>query len=84
MGDCSEFAYSMLNKYKELDNCFMLSTVVNSVEEAESNESDICINYFNHEEQSIFKISMAIVHTVSKDCAMSKRFALMLCNKSST
>ena len=51
MRDCSEFAYS---KYEELDNCFMLSTVVNSVQEAESNESDNCINYINYEEQSIF------------------------------
>ena len=32
MRDCSEFAYSILNKYEELDNCFMLSTVVNSVQ----------------------------------------------------
>ena len=29
----------------------MLSTVVNSVQEAESNEYDSCINYSNHEEQ---------------------------------
>ena len=70
--DCSEFAYSVLNKYEELDNCFMLSTVVKSVQEAESNESDSCINYINHEEQSIFNSSMAIVHTGSKDCAMIK------------
>ena len=59
----------------------MLSTVVNSVQEAESNESDSCINYVNHEEQSIFNSSMVIVHTFSKDCAMSKSFALMLCRK---
>ena len=81
MRDCSEFAYSILNKYEELDNCFMLSTVVNSVQEAESNESDSCINYINHEEQSIFNSSMAIVDTISKDCAMSKSFALMLCKQ---
>ena len=81
MRDCSEFAYSILNRYEELDNCFMLSTVVNSVQEAESNESDNCINYINHEDQSIFYSSMAIVHTISKDCAMSKCFALMLCKK---
>ena len=80
--DCSEFAYSILNKYEELDNCFMLSTIVNSVQEAESNESDSCISYINHEEQSFFISSMAIIHTVSKDCAMSKGFALMLCKKS--
>ena len=59
----------------------MLSTVVNSVQDAESNESDSCINYINHEEQSIFNSSMAIVHTISKDCAMSKSFALMVCRK---
>ena len=59
----------------------MLSTVVNSVQEAESNESDNCISYINHEEQSIFNNSMAMVHTVSKDCAMSKGFAHMLCKK---
>ena len=81
MRDCSEFAYSILNKYEELDNYFMLSTVVNSVQEDESNESDSCINYINHEEQSMFNSSMAIVHTVSMDCAMSKDFALMLCKK---
>ena len=81
MRNCSEFAYSILNKYEELDKCFMLSTVVNSVQEVESNESDSCINYINHEEQSIFNSSMAIVHTVSKDRAMSKGFALMLCKK---
>ena len=81
MRDCSEFAYSILNKYEELDNCFMLSTVVNSVQEAESTESDSCIIYINHEEQSIFNSSMAVVHTFSKDRAMSKGFALMLCKK---
>ena len=59
----------------------MLSTVVNSVQEAESNESDSCINYVNHEEQSLFNSSMVIVHTISKDCAMSKGFPLMLCRK---
>ena len=75
--DCSEFAYSILNKYDELDKCFMLITVVNSVQEAESNDSDNCINYINHEEQSIFNSSVAIVQTVSKDSAMSKGFALM-------
>ena len=80
MRDCSEFAYSVLNKYEELDNCFMLSAVDNSVQEAESNESDSCINYINHEEQSIFNSSMAIVHSISMDCAMSKGFAL-LCRK---
>ena len=79
MRDCSEFAYSVLNNYEELDNFFMLSTFVNSVQEAESNDS--CINYVNHKEQSIFNSSMAIVHTISKDCAMSKGFALMLCRK---
>ena len=81
MPDCSEFAYSILKKYEELEICFMLSTVVNSVQEAESNESDNCINYINHEEHSIFNSSKAIVHTVSKDCAMSKSFALILCKK---
>ena len=81
MQDCSEFAYSILNKYEELDNCFKLSTIVNSVQEAESNESDSCMNYIIHEEQSIFKSSMAIIHTVSKDCAMRKGFALMSCKK---
>ena len=81
MRDCSEFAYSILNKYEELDNCFMLSTVVNSVQEAESNDSDSCINYINHEEQLIFNSSMAIVLTIFKDCATSKGFALMLCKK---
>ena len=50
MLDCIEFAYSIQNKYEELDNCFMLSTAVNSVQEAESNESNNCINYINHEE----------------------------------
>ena len=60
MRDCSEFAYSILNKYEELDNYFMLSTVINSVQEAESNKSDSCINYINHEEQSIFNSSIGM------------------------
>ena len=38
----------------------MLSTVINSVQEAESNESDSCINYINHEEQSIFNSSIGM------------------------
>ena len=81
MRDCIEFANSILNKYKELDSCFMLSTVFNTVQEAESNKSDNCINFVNYEEQSIFNSSMVIVYTVSKDWAMSKGFALMLCKK---
>ena len=64
MLDCSEFSYSIQNTCEELDNCFMLSIVVNSVQEAESNESDTCVNYINHKEQSIFNNSMASVHTV--------------------
>ena len=44
MRDCSEFIYSILNKYEELDNCFMLSTVFNSVQETESKESVTCLN----------------------------------------
>ena len=58
MRDCSEFAYSVLNKYEDLDNYFMLSTVASSVQKAESNESDSCINYINHEEQSKFNSRM--------------------------
>ena len=81
MRDSSEFTYSNLNKNEELDNCFMLSTVVNSVQEAESSKTDNFINYINHEEKSIFSSSMALVHTVSDDCAMSKSVALMLCKK---
>ena len=84
MRDCSEFAYSILHKYEEIDNCFMLSTVVNSAQEAESNESDNCIKFINHEKQSIFNRSMSIVHTVSKGCATSKGFALILCKSSPT
>ena len=79
MRDFNEFSCSILSKYEELDNCFKLSAVVNSIQEAESSELDNCISYVKHEEQSIFNSSMAIVHTVSKDCAMSKGFPLIFC-----
>ena len=48
MPDCSEFACSILKKYEELENCFMLSTVGNSIQEAASKDSNNCINYINH------------------------------------
>ena len=72
MRDCSEFSYSKLNKHKELNNCFMLSTVLNSVQEAERKSADTFMNYIETEEQSIFNSRVAIVHTISKDCAIKK------------
>ena len=62
----------------------MLKTTVHSVQEGESKDTDICINYINHEEHSKFKGSMAIVQAISKDCAMSKSFALILCERCPT
>ena len=66
MGDCSEFAYSVLNKHEDFNNCFMLSIVVISEQKAGSKDTDTCISFTNHEEQSIFNCYMAIIHTVLK------------------
>ena len=43
MRDCDEFALSIIIMYEELDECFMLSTVFNTVQEVESNDTDTCI-----------------------------------------
>ena len=66
MSDCSEFAYSILHNHEDFNNCFMLSIIVNSVQKAESKDTDTCISFTNHEEKSFFNCYMAIVHTVSK------------------
>ena len=66
MRDCGEFAYSMLNTYEALDSCLSMSTVVNSVQEAESKDTNTCIGYFRHKEHLVFNRSMAILQTFLK------------------
>ena len=75
--DCNEFTYSVINKCEELDSCFMLNTITNTISESTDLTAE-CIRYINFDERSIFDANMPIIHTISRDLVLDKGFTASL------
>ena len=75
--DCNEFTYSVTNRCEELDSCFLLNTITNTLFES-TDLTTKRIKYINFDEHSIFYANMPNIHTKSKDLVLDTGFAVPL------